>query len=118
MKNDLRIVRVHGDLALSGVTDETLVIRERDIRKGCAVSLIVFLHTNTTRTDVNKYIKNRMRDWLTSKLCTEHNIPGARDESRLESLLLSPLRHVEVAWDWGFVDIEGGVPRRGGWVLQ
>jgi hypothetical protein len=39
------------------------------------------------------------------------NIPGARDESRLKPLpllLLSPLRHVEVAWGWGLVDVEGG----------
>jgi hypothetical protein len=36
------------------------------------------------------------------------NIPGAQDESRLEPLLLllSPLRHVKVAWGWGLVDVE------------
>ena len=79
MKNNLRIVRVHGDLVLSGITDETLIIRERDIRRGCAVSLIVsndfytivVPDTNATRRDVNEYIKNTMRDWLTSKLCQD-----------------------------------------------
>jgi hypothetical protein len=80
-KINVRIVRVHihseSDLVLSGITDETLVIRQRDIRKGCAVSLIevsndfytiILPDTNATRRDVNKYMKNRMRDWLTSKL--------------------------------------------------
>ena len=63
-KINLRIVRVHSesDLVLSGITDETFVIRERNIGWGCAVSLIVsndfhtivLPDTNATRRDVNQ----------------------------------------------------------------
>src|SRR5271154_2265847 len=64
MKSDLRVLAVHGDLVLCGITDKTLVVRERDIRRGCAVSLIVcndfymivLPHTNTTRRYMNQYI--------------------------------------------------------------
>lgn len=37
----VRVVRVHGDLVLRGVTDETLVVGERDIRWGSPVTLVV-----------------------------------------------------------------------------
>lgn len=35
------VVGVHGDLVLRGVTDETLVVGERDIGRGRAVTLVV-----------------------------------------------------------------------------
>ena len=41
MKSDLRVLAVHGDFVLCGITDKMLSVRERDIRRGCAVSLIV-----------------------------------------------------------------------------
>ena len=37
----LRVVRVHGDLVLCGITDETLGLRERDIGGSCPVTLVV-----------------------------------------------------------------------------
>ena len=36
-----RVLRVHGDLILRGVTDETFGIREGDIRGGGSVTLVV-----------------------------------------------------------------------------
>ena len=64
MKSDVRVCGVHGDLVLCGITDKTLVVRERDIRRGCAVSLIicndfytiVLPDTNATRRYMNQYI--------------------------------------------------------------
>ena len=38
---DLRVVRVHGDLVLRGITNETLSLRERDVGGGSPVTLIV-----------------------------------------------------------------------------
>ena len=38
---DLRVVRVHGDLVLRSIADETLSLRERDIGGGDPVTLIV-----------------------------------------------------------------------------
>ena len=43
-----RVVRVHGDLVLRGIADQTLVIREGDIGRCCAVSLVVGDNFNTT----------------------------------------------------------------------
>ena len=35
------VVGVHGDLVLRGVADETLGVGERDIGRGCPVSLVI-----------------------------------------------------------------------------
>lgn len=43
----LRVLRVHGDLVLCSVADQTLVIGEGDIRRSCAVSLVVGDDLNT-----------------------------------------------------------------------
>ena len=32
---------VHGNLILCGITNETLIVGKRDVRRGCAISLIV-----------------------------------------------------------------------------
>ena len=44
---DLRVVGVHGDLVLCGITDETLSLRERDIGGSRPVTLVVGDDLNT-----------------------------------------------------------------------
>ena len=39
--NDVRIMRIHGDLVLCGITNKTLVVGEGDIRWSCTISLVV-----------------------------------------------------------------------------
>jgi len=46
--DDARIVRVHGDLVLSSVTDQTLGVGERDVRRGSATTLVVGNDFNAT----------------------------------------------------------------------
>ena len=71
MVNDVRVMRVHGDLVLCGIANETLVVGEGDIRRGCAVSLVVcndfytiiLPHTNATRKEMSDCaMKQKMRD--------------------------------------------------------
>ena len=38
---NLRVMGVHGDLVLCGIANQTFVVRERYIRRSCAISLIV-----------------------------------------------------------------------------
>ena len=38
---DVRVNRVHGDLVLCGIANQTFIVREGYIRRGCAISLIV-----------------------------------------------------------------------------
>ena len=40
-KIDLRVKRVHSDLILSGISDQTLVVGEGDVRWCCTVTLVV-----------------------------------------------------------------------------
>jgi len=42
-----RVVRVHGDLVLCGVTDETFGVGERNIGGSCPVALVVGDDLNT-----------------------------------------------------------------------
>ena len=70
--NDVRVMGVHGDLIFCGITNETLVVGEGDIRRGCAVSLIVcndfytiiLPDTNATRKEMMSdcAMKQKMRD--------------------------------------------------------
>jgi hypothetical protein len=54
--DNVRVIGVHGDLVLCSITNKTLVVGERDIRRSCAVSLVVgndfytiiLPHTNAT----------------------------------------------------------------------
>lgn len=62
----LRVLRVHGDLVLCSVADQTLVIGEGDIRRSCAVSLVVGDDLNTivlpdTNASETKKKKKKMR---------------------------------------------------------
>ncbi len=47
MKKYIRIVRVHRDLILCGITDETLCVGEGDIRRCRSVTLVVGDDLNT-----------------------------------------------------------------------
>jgi len=60
----LRVLGIHGNLVLCSVADQTLVIGEGDIRRGCAVSLVVGDDLNTivlpdTNTSKTKKIENQ-----------------------------------------------------------
>ena len=69
-KKDLRIMGVHGDLVLCSIADQALVVREGDVGRCCAISLIVcndfyaiiLPHTHTTKRKVSTLKrKNRFR---------------------------------------------------------
>lgn len=70
--NDVRIMRIHGDLVLCGITNKTLVVGEGDIRWSCTVSLVVsnyfytiiLPYTNATGKK-DKYISamNAVKGW-------------------------------------------------------
>jgi hypothetical protein len=71
-------VRVHSDLVLCGVADQTFVVGERNIRGGGAISLvicndfytIILPHTHATKRYIStmKGMK-RLNEMLTSRLC-------------------------------------------------
>lgn len=62
MKYDLRIMRVHGDLVFCGVTDQPLGVGERDIGRGCTITLVVGDDLNTiVLPDTNTPILCMMR---------------------------------------------------------
>ena len=58
---DLRIVRVHGNLVLRGIANQTFVVGEGDIGRGCAISLVVcndfytiiLPHTHATKVNIS-----------------------------------------------------------------
>ena len=78
---DLRIMRVHSDLILCGITDKALAVREGDIRRSCSVSLvvcndfytIVLPHTDAAEKKEGYKFKERMKrvEMLTSRLCQD-----------------------------------------------
>ena len=43
----LRVVRVHGNLVLCGIANETLALREGDVGRGRAVTLVIGNDLNT-----------------------------------------------------------------------
>ena len=44
---DLRVLRIHRNLVLCGITNETLALRERDIGRSCPVTLVIGDDLNT-----------------------------------------------------------------------
>jgi hypothetical protein len=70
---------IHGGLVLSGVTDETLAFRERDIGWGCSITLIIgddlntiiLPYTNTTMKIVNIPREGVGKGLLTSMWCQD-----------------------------------------------
>jgi hypothetical protein len=66
VEKNVRISRVHCDLIFCGIADETLVVREGDIRGGGAVTLVVGddLYTIVlpdTDTAVEKKVRKELR---------------------------------------------------------
>ena len=73
-----RVVRVHRDLVLCGIADETFGVRERYIGRRCPVTLVVGDNLDTvvlpdTDTTVCGYDQGTVREisegWLTSRWC-------------------------------------------------
>ena len=61
---NLRIVRVHGDLVLCGITDEALSLGERDIGGSCPVTLVIGDDLDTIvlpDTDAPKKVEIQLR---------------------------------------------------------
>ena len=71
--DDVRIMRIHGDLVLCSITNKTLVVGKGDIRWSCTVSLVVsnyfytiiLPYTNATGKKGEKYISamNGVKGW-------------------------------------------------------
>ena len=74
---DLRVVRVHGNLVLCGIADQTFNVGKEDVGRSCAISLVVcndfctiiLPHTHTTKGYISTTEEKKLSDTLTSKLC-------------------------------------------------
>lgn len=90
--NDVRIVRIHGDLVLRGIANKTLVVGKRDIRWSCTVSLVIsnYFYTiilpNTNATGrKEKYISavNAVKNWDAHEYVVPRSIPIALEEDMI-----------------------------------
>ena len=75
---NVRVVRVNGNLVLCSVTDQTFVVREGDIGRSCAISLVVcndfyaiiLPHTHATKGYIGTIKRMKtLSEMLTSRLC-------------------------------------------------
>ena len=73
-KVNLRVVRVHGDLVLGSIADETLALREGDIRRRGAVTLVVGNDLNTiVLPDTDTSEKTAVSIWFAGIEVTQKN---------------------------------------------
>ena len=101
--NDVRIVRIHGDLVLRGIANKTLVVGKRDIRWSCTVSLVIsnYFYTiilpNTNATGrKEKYISavNAVKNWDAHEYVVPRSIPIALEEDMIRVKGLKWNRHL------------------------
>ena len=94
-KIDLRVVRVHGNLVLCGITDQTFIVGEGYIGRGCAISLVVcndfytiiLPHTHATKENISTVEENKKLRVIYSRVgCAKVDTDSFRHDDEAEKL--------------------------------
>ena len=91
---DQRVVRVHGNLVLCGITDQTLIIGEGDVGRSCSISLVVcndfytiiLPYTHATKGNIITMDEKRLRVICSRVGCAKVDTDSFRHDDKGERL--------------------------------